>query len=87
MDIEPPNSFGTSFQVLYKITVNGILNERWADWFNGTIISHERNHDGKAYTALTCQVRDQAELFGILNQLNSLNLSLLQVTLIGNEGE
>lgn len=66
----------------YQITVRGKLDQHWADWFNGTLINVEHNLPGSPHTLLTCQVRDQAELYGILNRLNSLNLILLQVTFI-----
>jgi hypothetical protein len=64
---------------IYQITIKGKLSDHWADWFNGTMISNEYNSEGKPHTVLICKVRDQAELLGILNKLNSLNLPLLQV--------
>jgi hypothetical protein len=69
----------------YQITVKGLLSEHWADWFNGALIRLENNPEGKPHTTLTCKVRDQSELLGILNRLNSLNLPLLQVIFI-NKG-
>ena len=66
----------------YQITVRGVLAEHWADWFNGTIIAIERNLQGRPHTMLTCKVRDQAELFGILNRLNDLNLPLLEAVFV-----
>lgn len=66
-------------QANYQITVRGILTKQWSDWFNGSVITLERSLQGSPYTILTCKVRDQAELFGILNKLNSLNLPLLNV--------
>ena len=76
-----------SFRAWYEITVIGQLTEYWADWINEITISLESNQQGKPYTTMRCLVRDQAQLFGILNQLNNLNLPLLQVTFIRNEGE
>ena len=72
---------------IYQITVNGHLADQWAAWFNGTIISLEHSLEGKTHTVLTCKVRDQAELLGILNRLNSLNLPLLHVNFVRAEGE
>lgn len=86
MDTGIPTFPKTSSQALYEITVAGKLTENWADWFNGAAISLEYGQDGQAYTILTCQIRDQAELFGILNRLNSLNLTLLRVAFIRNKG-
>ncbi len=69
-------------QAIYQITVKGKLTERWADWFNGTVLNMELEKEGCTHTKLTCRVRDQAELLGILNRLNSLNLPLLRVVFI-----
>jgi hypothetical protein len=82
MDRKTPSNPGMSSPAIYQITVQGRLDDHWADWFNETEISIEQHPDGKQHTRLTCRVRDQAELFGILNQLNSLNLPLIGVALI-----
>jgi hypothetical protein len=71
-------------QAIYQVTVKGKLDERWSDWFNGTTLSIENDLPGNPCTVLTCKVRDQAELFGILNRLNSLNLPLLKVVLMAD---
>jgi hypothetical protein len=82
-----PNNPESNYPKTYQIRVRGVLSKNWADWFNGMLISFEHNLAGTKQTILTCQIRDQAELFGILNWLNSLNLPLLQVTLIKDETE
>ncbi len=70
---------------LYKITVKGRLDEGWSDWFNGSNINVEHDSvDGQPQTVLTCRVRDQSELYGILTWLNGLNLTLINVVLIKN---
>ena len=63
----------------YKITVNGALPEDWADWFNGMLIDIEHPKGINPQTILTCKIRDQAELNGILNWLHSMNLRLVKV--------
>ena len=73
---------GMASRATYQIMVKGALATHWADWFNGSLVSIDSNLAGKAQTMLTCKVRDQAELFGILNKLNELNLPLLQVVLV-----
>ena len=84
MHSQSPYKFGMTTPALYRIIVKGKLDECWADWFDGTNILIEHSLDRNPDTALTCKVRDQAELFGILNRLNSLNLPLLQVSLVRN---
>ena len=82
MDSESQIEFGMASPATYRIIVKGRLDEHWADWFNGTNVALEHSLGGKPHTTLTCRIRDQAELLGILNQLNSLNLPLLEVILI-----
>ena len=85
MDSESQIELGMTSPAIYQIIVKGKLDEHWTDWFNGTNILLEHSLEGKPHTTLTCRVRDQAELLGILNQLNSLNLPLMQVALIKDE--
>ena len=63
----------------YQITVKGAFSEDWKDWFNGMLVSAEHVSEGGSYTTLTCRIRDQAELMGILNWLHSLNLAFLNI--------
>ena len=66
----------------YTVVVRGRLTTQWAEWFNGTLIDHAQVNRGQQQTCLTCRVRDQSELLGILKQLNALNLPLIQVALV-----
>jgi hypothetical protein len=76
------NEPGMTQQATYHILVRGKVSDHWSSWFNGSTILVERGSAGNSNTLLTCQVRDQAELLGILNRINSLNLPLLQVKII-----
>ena len=67
----------------YRITIRGKLDERWGESFNGTLSRSIQVDKGCPCTILTCQVRDQAELLGILNQLSGMNLPLLEVQRVG----
>ena len=60
---------------LYQIRVRGILDEKWAEWFDGFAISW----DGQDETVLTGRVIDQAALHGILSKVRDLGLDLLLV--------
>ena len=62
----------------YKIKINGHLDIKWADWFNGMQIIHE--NDGT--TTLLGTVIDQAALQGILKKIRNLNLELISVNII-----
>lgn len=71
-----------SSPAIYRITIKGKLDKSWSEWFNGTIITVESETRNKPLTNLTCKVRDQSELLGILNHLFNLNLPLLRVEFV-----
>ena len=56
------------------IRIKEHLNENWKDWFDGVEISYEGD-----ITVLTCEIKDQAYVHGILNQIRDLNLTLISV--------
>jgi len=61
---------------IYEIRIRGHLDERWADWFEGVIITLEDNGD----TRLTGPLIDQAALFGLLRKVRDLGMPLISVT-------
>ena len=60
---------------LYVIRLRGHLEDRWADWFDGLILTREENGD----TLLTGPVVDQAALHSLLRKVRDLGLPLLSV--------
>jgi hypothetical protein len=60
----------------YRIKVGGRLNGRWADWFDGMCITHEKAVNGSTLTSLESGEIDQAGLHGLLKRLRDLNLCL-----------
>jgi hypothetical protein len=62
----------------YELRVAGHLDERWAGWFAGLVLTHE--DDGT--TALRGPVVDQAELHGHLARVRDLGATLVAVTAI-----
>lgn len=63
----------------YKIRFRGHLDDHWMPWFHGCSMTREA--DGT--TTMVAPVADQAELFGLLNKVRDLCLSLISV----EEGE
>lgn len=59
----------------YLIVVEGIIDNRWQDWFEHLIINPRP--DGCTY--LIGPIRDQAELHGILKRISNLGLKLISV--------
>ena len=57
---------------LYRIRVEGILPKSWSASFAGMDIQHEGNT-----SLLTGVLPDQSALYGILNHLAGLNLTLI----------
>jgi hypothetical protein len=68
--------------VSYRIRVQGSLDKRRSDSFEGMTIGLERASDDTLITTLTGAVPDQARLRGILSKLWDLNLTLISVTRI-----
>jgi len=58
----------------YEIRVEGVLDEGWADWFDGLRITS----DG-AQTLISGQLSDQPALHGVLAKIRDLGLSLVSV--------
>ncbi len=66
---------------IYEIRIEGHLTERWSDWFEGLAI----NDDAKDETILSGSLTDQAALFGVLNKIHALNLTLVSVNRVSLE--
>lgn len=67
---------------VYEIRIEGHLTDRWSEWFDGLAI----HHDGRGETTLTGPLTDQAALFGLLAKLQALNLILISVNALLDEG-
>lgn len=62
-------------QSTYQIVVQGNLDPKWADWFEGFSMSSRTEGE----TLLTGEMVDQAALHGALAKINGLGLPLLLV--------
>jgi hypothetical protein len=62
----------------YEIRLEGQLDHRWSDWFEGFTLTNES--DGT--TTLTGHVIDQAALHGLLRRVGDLGATLLSVNTI-----
>jgi hypothetical protein len=59
----------------YEIVIQGHLDRRWAGWFEGMALTHQK--DGT--TRLYGPVVDQAALYGLLSRMRDLNLTLISI--------
>ena len=68
---------------LHEIRVQGHLDERWSDWMEGLVFTHES--DGT--TTLTGPLVDQAALHGVLTRIRDLALTIVSVRRLGPDAE
>ncbi len=69
--------------IRYEIRVQGQLDGRWPEWFDGMTIMHMENGD----TALFGTLADQAALHGVLAKVRDLGLPLLSVVPVAARAE
>lgn len=62
----------------YEIRIKGHLSPAWSEWFAGLAV----HNDEQGEAVLTGWLPDRAALYGVLNQIQALNLTLLAVTLL-----
>ncbi len=62
--------------IKYNIKIKGRLEERWGEWFERLVFTHEV--DGT--TTLSGPLPDQAALYRILLKIRDMNLTLISVT-------
>ena len=63
----------------YRIVVKGRVDQLWSEDLGGMDIRIQDQEDQPAITILSGQVRDQAELMGIMNSLYELHMTVLTV--------
>ena len=60
---------------VFEIRIKGQISDQWSDWFSGMEIQTSATDE----TILRGYLSDQAELIGVLNRLNALNLTIISV--------
>jgi hypothetical protein len=59
----------------YEIKVKGYLDQRWSEWFADLKLTHLEGD----LTLLSGSLPDQAAIYGLLERIRDLNLTLLSV--------
>jgi hypothetical protein len=67
---------------VYQIRVQGELDSKWADWFDGLAITLQASNE----TLLTGPVADQCALHGLLAKIRDLGLPLLSIERMEHRG-
>ncbi len=67
-------------EVVYEVRFRGVLQPRWADWFEGFQLSKLDSGD----SLLVGPVRDQSDLHGVLEKIAGLNLKLISVNVVSD---
>jgi hypothetical protein len=62
----------------YEIRVDGVLDDRWADWFGGLRVTSDGTQ-----TVISGLLPDQPALHGLLAKIRDLGLSLVSVRRLG----
>ncbi len=69
--------------MIFKIGIKGHMDTKWADWFDGLQITHEKDGTSTLYGPLP----DQAALHSILRKIRDLNLQLISVNQVNVDAE
>jgi hypothetical protein len=69
----------------YCITFEGHLDDKWLDRLGGMTITKSSYKEQSSLTTLVGRVRDQAELFGVLNTLYELHMPLHSVEILPHD--
>ncbi len=59
----------------YEIKIKGHLDQRWSEWFEGLKLTHLAGNE----TLLSGSLPDQVALYGLLERVRDLNLTLISV--------
>lgn len=59
----------------YEINIKGHLDERWSEWFAGLKLTYLEGD----VTLLSGTLPDQAAIYGLLERMRDLNLTLISV--------
>ena len=65
---------GAQWPASYEVGVDGVLDGRWSEWFEGPHIDSQGGQ-----TVLSGTRRDQSELHGVLAKVRDLGLSVITV--------
>jgi hypothetical protein len=76
--------FGRTFNMfepaIYRICIQGELDQRWFDYFGTHSVAVETDQAGRRLTTFISEPIDQGALVGLITRLNALGIALISVT-------
>lgn len=84
MDLNKGFSFKKA--AIYKIVVNGLIDDSWSDHYRGMQINVERKKGEAIFSTLVGEIRDQAALSGVLNNLYEMQMTVISVNMLSQIG-
>ena len=76
------DSFRLETQGVYRIVVQGVMDDSMSDELSGLDVSVWRSEDEPPVTVLTGRLMDQAALSGVMNTLYNMHYPVLSVELL-----
>jgi hypothetical protein len=72
---------------VYKIMVEGEIDNSWPDNLLGMQVKARKKEGNITFTSLIGEIRDQAALAGILNNLYEMHMTIMSVNILSDAEE
>ena len=82
MKKDKQNQINFKKEAIYKIVVDGILNENYSGGLRGMQIQVIRKEGKRPFTTLIGEIRDQAALSSVLNSLYDRQFTVISVNML-----
>jgi hypothetical protein len=82
MNVEKNTNLNFKNAAIYKIVVQGVVQESLSDRYRGMQISVERKKGKAIISTLIGEIRDQAALSGVLNTIYDSHLTVISVNML-----
>lgn len=76
---QPFQKFNMHNRAIFRIRIQGELDESWFEYFGAQSVSVEVDKAGNKSTVIISEPLDQGALVGLVNQLNALGIPLVSV--------
>lgn len=78
------NTIDFSFKkaAIYKIVVQGEIDQEWLDQMMGLQVNIHKRKDKGSITTLIGQIHDQSALSGILTMINDMHMTVISVNML-----